>query len=95
MSVDEDTVTLKDVETAIKILVIFLKRQRQSETLLRRIGMRGRTISPFGLNFEDILRMSYEQVQARKMEKEEEIEELSEEELERIRKIADKVKAQR
>jgi len=57
--------------------------------------MRGRTISPFGLNFEDILRMSYEQVQARKMEREEEVEELSEEELERIRKIADKVKAQR
>lgn len=88
-------ITLEDVEVAIKVLYEFLKRQRQAQSVLSRLGV-GRSASPYGLNFEQIWQMAYQQVMAQKGVNVEgqKVEEpvLTEDDLRRMREIAQKLK---
>jgi hypothetical protein len=89
-------ITLSDVETAIKILYEFIKKQKQAETLIARMGIGQRHMSAYGLSFEQFVNMAYQQVMEKKKSAEA-IEEdtetkLTEEELARMREIAQKLK---
>jgi hypothetical protein len=88
-------ITLNDVEIAIRILTEFLKKQRQAEVLLRRMGIGQRQIGMTGLSFEQFVNMAYQQVMEKKRmaeEAEAEVEsEVTEEDLKRMREIADKL----
>jgi hypothetical protein len=89
-------ITLSDVETAIKILTEFLKKQREAEIVLRRLGIGQKQVGMSGLSFEQFVNMAYQQVMEKKRLAEEgegEVEtELTDEELSRIREIAEKLK---
>jgi hypothetical protein len=89
-------ITLSDVEVAIKVLTEFLKKQREAEIVLRRLGIGQRQVGMSGLSFEQIVNMAYQQVMEKKKlaeEGEAEVEtELTDEELSRIREIAEKLK---
>jgi len=89
-------ITLSDVEIAIKVLTEFLKKQREAEVVLRRLGIGQRQVGMSGLSFEQFVNMAYQQVMEKKRLAEEgegEVEtELTDEELSRIREIAEKLK---
>jgi hypothetical protein len=89
-------ITLSDVEVAIKVLTEFLKKQREAEIVLRRLGIGQRQVGMSGLSFEQFVNMAYQQVMEKKKlaeEGEAEVEtELTDEELSRIREIAEKLK---
>ena len=90
-------ITLRDVEIAIKVLNEFYKKSREAERVLRRLGISRRSSSIGGLSFERIYQMAVEQAMARKgltvsQEVLEQETELTEEELKRLREIADKIK---
>jgi hypothetical protein len=89
-------ITLSDVETAIKVLTEFLKKQREAEIVLRRLGIGQRQVGLSGLSFEQFVNLAYQQVMEKKRlaeEGEAEVEtELTDEELSRIREIAEKLK---
>jgi len=89
-------ITLSDVEIAIKVLTEFLKKQREAEIVLRRLGIGQRQVGMSGLSFEQFVNMAYQQVMEKKKlaeESEAEVEtELTDEELSRIREIAEKLK---
>jgi hypothetical protein len=89
-------ITLSDVEVAIKVLTEFLKKQREAEIVLRRLGIGQRQVGMSGLSFEQIVNMAYQQVMEKKKlaeEPEAEVEaELTDEELSRIREIAEKLR---
>jgi hypothetical protein len=89
-------ITLSDVEIAIKVLTEFLKKQREAEIVLRRLGIGQRQVGMSGLSFEQFVNMAYQQVMEKKRlaeESEGEVEaELTDEELSRIREIAEKLK---
>jgi hypothetical protein len=89
-------ITLGDVEVAIKVLTEFLKKQREAEVVLRRMGISQKQVGMSGLSFEQFVNMAYQQVMEKKKlaeEGEAEVEtELTDEELSRIREIAEKLK---
>ena len=88
-----EEITLKDVETAIKVLMIFERKMREAQRVLRRLGIKqGMYTMP--RSFQDFMNLAFASAKARteEMEGEVEEEELSEEELKRLRKIAEKVK---
>jgi hypothetical protein len=89
-------ITLADVEVAIKILTEFLKKQREAEVVLRRMGIGQRQVGVSGLSFEQFVNMAYQQVMEKKARAEEpqpsEEAQLTEEDLKRMREIADKLK---
>jgi len=89
-------ITLSDVEVAIKVLTEFLKKQREAEIVLRRLGIGQRQVGMSGLSFEQFVNMAYQQVMEKKKlveEGEAEVEtKLTDEELSRIREIAEKLK---
>jgi hypothetical protein len=89
-------ITLSDVEIAIKVLTEFLKKQREAEIVLRRLGIGQKQVGMSGLSFEQFVNMAYQQVMEKKRLAEEgegEVEtELTDEELSRIREIAEKLK---
>jgi hypothetical protein len=89
-------ITLSDVEIAIKVLTEFLKKQREAEIVLRRLGIGQRQVGMSGLSFEQFVNMAYQQVMEKKRlaeESEGEVEaELTDEELSRIREIAEKLR---
>jgi hypothetical protein len=89
-------ITLSDVEIAIKVLTEFLKKQREAEIVLRRLGIGQRQVGLSGLSFEQFVNLAYQQVMEKKRLAEEgegEVEtELTDEELSRIREIAEKLK---
>ncbi|MBS7270391.1 MAG: hypothetical protein KIH10_16340 [Candidatus Freyarchaeota archaeon] len=89
-------ITLEDVEVAIRVLYEFLKRQRQAQSLLARLGV-GRERGGFaGLSMEQIWNMAYQQVMAQKgisvESKPEEEPQVSEADLKRMREIAERLK---
>ena len=90
-------ITLSDVEIAIKILYEFIKKTRQAEMMLSKLGIGQRQTSAYGLSFEQFVNMAYQQVMEKKKaaERGEEAEEpqLTEEELKRMREIAQKLKS--
>jgi hypothetical protein len=81
-------ITLSDVEIAIKVLTEFLKKQREAEIVLRRLGIGQKQVGMSGLSFEQFVNMAYQQVMEKKRLAEEgegEVEtELTDEELSRI-----------
>ncbi len=92
-------ITLEDVETAIKVLYEFLKRQRQAQSLLGRLGVGRERYGFAGLSMEQIWNMAYQEVMARKGVSVEnrplEEPELTEGDLKRMREIAEKFKQSR
>jgi hypothetical protein len=88
-------ITLADVETAIKVLTEFLKKQKQAEILLRRMGIGQRQVGMSGLSFEQFVNMAYQQVMEKKKIAEEpqvgEEPQLTEEDLKRMKEIANKL----
>jgi hypothetical protein len=89
-------ITLADVEIAIKILTEFLKKQREAEVVLRRMGVGQRQVGMSGLSFEQFVNMAYQQVMEKKARAEEPQPsgeaQLADEDLRRMREIADKLK---
>jgi len=94
---DKDLViTLEDVETAIKILQLYLRHTHKARSILRQLGAFSGRATSFPFSFEDIVRMSVQETMAKKGVKVEEVvekEELTQEELERIRGIARKLQS--
>jgi hypothetical protein len=96
-----DEITLKDVETAIKVLAIFATKMRQAEMLARRMGLVGRAGRLDWTRPEAIMSQLMTSALAGKTpkeiakESEEEEVEFTEEELKRMREIAEKVKTER
>jgi hypothetical protein len=90
-------ITLADVEVAIKVLTEFLKKQREAEVVLRRMGVGQRQVGMSGLSFEQFVNMAYQQVMEKKKAAEEPQPsgeaQLTDEDLKRMREIADKLKA--
>ncbi|MEM2696240.1 MAG: hypothetical protein QXU09_04820 [Thermoproteota archaeon] len=88
-------ITLEDVEVAIKILYEFLKKHRQAQGLLSRLGV-GRERGVYGLSMEQIWNMAYQQVMAQKGISLEgrPVEEptVTDEDIKRMREIAQKLK---
>jgi len=89
-------ITLSDVEVAIKILTEFLKKQREAEVVLRRLGVNQKQGGMSNLSFEQFVNMAYQQVMEKKKVAEEpqtvEEPQLNAEELARMREIAGKLK---
>jgi hypothetical protein len=90
-------ITLSDVEIAIKVLTEFLKKQREAEVVLRRMGVGQRQVGMSGLSFEQFVNMAYQQVMEKKVRAEEPEPsgeaQLTEEDLKRMKEIAVKLKA--
>jgi len=89
-------ITLSDVEVAIKVLTEFLKKQREAEVVLRRMGVGQRQVGVSGLSFEQFVNMAYQQVMEKKARVEEPLvsgeSQVTDEDLKRMREIADKLK---
>lgn len=93
MEVKEEEITLEDVETAIKVLEVFLARMRRAQLLLARIRpYTGRATLSYPMNLEDFIKLAVQMKRQAKEEEGEEVPELTREELERIRKIKEKIK---
>jgi flagellar motor component MotA len=94
-------ITLKDVETAIKVLAIFATKMREAERLARRMGLVGRAGHLDWTKPEAIMSQLMANALAGKTPKEmirepeEEEIELTEEELKRMREIAERVKTEK
>jgi hypothetical protein len=93
------SITLEDVETAIKVLQAFLRKQREAELILRKFQAYERRIGARGFTLDDFVSMAFEQAKARRealSQPEVEItEELSEEDLKRIKEIKEKLEQQK
>ena len=89
-------ITLSDVEVAVKVLTEFLKKQREAEAVLRRLGIGQKQVGMSGLSFEQFVNMAYQQVMEKKVRAEEPEAggeaQLSDEDLKRMREIAVKLK---
>jgi len=87
------TITLEDVDIAIKILNEFLKQARRAESTLKRFqAYIGRSGGSMPLSMERFVQMAFETIQAQKQAQLETTqepieEELTEEELKKIREI--------
>ncbi|MBS7612470.1 hypothetical protein KEJ27_09800 [Candidatus Bathyarchaeota archaeon] len=100
MKEEDLNLTLEDVETAIHILEVFLNRMRKAEIMLRRVAMYSRrsfgvynqrTISPSNMSFEDFVNLALEMEKRKKgVVEETEPEPLTEEELNKMRRLANK-----
>jgi hypothetical protein len=95
MTEEKVDITLEDVETAIAVIETFLARMRKAESLLRkltyyqhRIGVTG--VNMYKMDMETLLGLAMEMERRKKSGTipEEPTPELSQEELEKIRKIA-------
>jgi hypothetical protein len=94
--VDDKSITLEDVETAIKIINRFLRQQRDAVRVLRQLGVREGRSSSGIFNTNDIMSMAME-MQKRKQglgatEEPSINDDVTPEELERIRKIKEEIK---
>ena len=91
-------ITLEDVDTAIKILNEFLKQARRAESTLKRFqAYMGRSGGSMPMSMESFFRMAFESIQAQKQAQLETTqepisEELTEEELKKIREIMSRKK---
>lgn len=89
-------ITLEDVEVAIKVLYEFLKKQRQAQSLLSRLGVGREGRGMGGIGFEQIWNMAYQQVMAHKGVSVEgkpmEEPTVGEDDLKKMREIAEKLK---
>ena len=95
MSDKTGDITLEDVELAINVIETFLSRMRKAESLLRklsyyqrRVGVAG--MSMYRMDMETLLGLAMEMERRKKVSTmpEEAPPEISEEQLERLRKIA-------
>jgi hypothetical protein len=101
MSNEKVDITLEDVETAIAVIETFLARMRKAESLLRkltyyqrRVGVTG--MSMYKMDMETLLGLAMEMERRKKVStiSEEPTPELSQEEVERIRKIAKRLSSE-
>jgi phosphoenolpyruvate synthase/pyruvate phosphate dikinase len=101
MSDEKLDITLKDVETAIAVIETFLARMRKAESLLRkltyyqhRMGVTG--VNMYKMDMETLLGLAMEMERRKKVSTipEESTPELSQEEVEKIRKIAKRLSSE-
>jgi len=89
-------ITLEDVESAIKVLAEFLKKQRDATRILRQLGVRDRGVNPMNFSMNDIMSLVFKEAKSRQEAKEGEPVEAepvaTEEDLKRMREIAEKRK---
>jgi hypothetical protein len=90
------SITLEDVETAIKVLTLFLKKQREAEMVLRRFQAYERRAISRGFSMEDMFNMAFETIKTRRAKEQEEIEpekevELTDEDIAKMKEIAKKL----
>jgi len=89
-------ITLEDVESAIKVLTEFLKKEREAKRILRQLGIREGEARMRSMSFESFVQTAFEEVQRKQREAkagvEEPVSEVSEEDLTRMRAIKDKIK---
>jgi len=89
-------ITLDDVESAIKVLNEFLKKEREAKRILRQLGIREGEARMGSMSFERFVQTAFEEVQRKQRETrtgvEEPVSEVSEEDLSRMRAIKDKIK---
>lgn len=85
------SITLEDVEIAIKILRKFIEQYQQAQMIFRRLGTLSGVSRFRGSRPEDFIKMAFEMTQRQKTGEVEIEEELTEEELERIREIKEKI----
>lgn len=93
---DKMDITLDDVETAIKVLNIFMKRQKQALSIMTKIGATTRGRGGASFRMEDVMGMIMQEKMVQKGVTPEAtvapIEELTDEELKRMRDIKEKLK---
>jgi phosphoenolpyruvate synthase/pyruvate phosphate dikinase len=101
MSDEKLDITLEDVETAIAVIETFLARMRKAEGLLRKLTYYQRRVGVTGVNMyrmdmETLLGLAMEMERRKKVSTipEESTPELSQEEVERIRKIAKRLSSE-
>lgn len=90
-------ITMEDVEIAIKVLNEFIKRSREAQYTLRRLEVTQVRGGSMPKSFEDFVNMAFQTAKAKQEAKVEpsEPEPITDEELERMRSIKDKLKGER
>jgi len=94
MNEDFSNITFEDVELAIKILEKYITLSRRAESMLRKFrSYQSRTISPMGFSFEDFVNIAMAMKQRETAITEEKEEDLSftQDEIERMKKIKEKL----
>jgi len=89
---ETDSITLEDVEIAIKVLETFLRKMKRAEILLSRVRRYQTGYMRYPTSFEDFINIALQMQKSKRTEEEVETTELTKEELERLRKIKEKIK---
>lgn len=89
-------ITLEDVESAVRILSEFMKKQKEAQRILRQMGGGRGSSNPFNFNMEDMMQTAIEMRERKKGTATSGVEEeevaVSDEDLKRMREITDKRK---
>lgn len=101
MSKEEYSITLEDVEVAIKVVMYFYEKALKAKKLLERFGVKRATTTAFPTSIDDVTRMLLQQAiesGAIKLPQtapqvEAEGEELTEEDVAKFKKLVEKIKA--
>ena len=101
MSKEEYSITLEDVEIAIKIVMYFYEKALKTKKVLEKFGVKRATTTAFPTSIDDVTRMLLQQAiesGAIKLPQttpqiEAEEEELTEQDVAKFRKLVEKIKA--
>ena len=101
MSKEEYSITLEDVEIAIKIVMYFYEKALKAKKVLEKFGVKRATTTAFPTSIDDVTRMLLQQAiesgaiklpqTTSQIEAEEE--ELTEQDVAKFRKLVEKIKA--
>ena len=101
MSKEEYSITLEDVEIAMRIVAYFYNKAIKAKKLLEKFGLKGKTTTAFPSSFDDVTRMLLQQAietgaiklspTAQQIEAEEE--ELTEQDVAKFKRLVEKIKA--
>jgi len=94
LSEDFGNITFEDVELAIKILEKYITLSKRAESMLRKFrSYQSRTINPMGFTFEDFVNMAIaiKQRESTVTEEKEEDITFTQEEIEKMKKIKEKL----
>jgi len=101
MSKEEYSITLEDVEIAIKVVAYFYEKAIKTKKLLEKFGVKRATTTAFPTSIDDVTRMLLQQaiesgaikLSPPTQHVEAEGEELTEEDVAKFKKLVDKIKA--
>jgi len=93
---DLGNITLQDVQSAIRILNTFMRQEREAKSILRQLGVREGGGSYNGMSMESIMKLAEDEVMKNRANRENKQQEAAtlanEEDIKRMREIADKNK---